>query len=315
MSLDPELRKLLGPMIDRDVELTSDAFRVDRARVLAGMAKAGARPWRRPVRALAFGLAFATVALVALVAGLRHRAPQPLAPSLEVFVSAGNVAHLDGATRVAVPSGSTRVEAAGELETAEASGARVRVADGTEIELGARTRVGLGELPAGHGRVRLVSGSIRCTVPHRPDARRFEVVASDVTVVDLGTIFTVAVDGAGGATRVAVEQGEVLVRRGPEETHVRAPGTWSSVAVPPAPPAPAPRPAPKPSLSRAPHAEPEGTLAVEAQLLREGLAAERQGRPADARSAFSRLLAQFPRSPLAGDARAALARVEAAARP
>jgi hypothetical protein len=68
-------------------------------------------------------------------------------------------------------------------------------------------------------------------------------------------------------------------------------------------------------VSRAPRAQPAGTLAVESQLLREGLAAERQGRPADAAAALSRLLAQFPRSPLAGDARAALARVEAAARP
>jgi outer membrane protein assembly factor BamD (BamD/ComL family) len=53
---------------------------------------------------------------------------------------------------------------------------------------------------------------------------------------------------------------------------------------------------------------------VESQLLRQGLAAERQGRTADAISALSQLVTEYPHSPLAPDARAALARIQAGVR-
>jgi hypothetical protein len=70
------------------------------------------------------------------------------------------------------------------------------------------------------------------------------------------------------------------------------------------------------SIVRAPRGPevPAGTLDEEARLLRAGLAAERGGHPAEAIAAFRELLTKHPRSPLASDARDALARVEAGAR-
>jgi TolA-binding protein len=60
-------------------------------------------------------------------------------------------------------------------------------------------------------------------------------------------------------------------------------------------------------------AVPAATLAQEGQLLRQGLAAERQGRFTDAASALTQLVEKFPNSPLLPDARAALTRVRSSA--
>ena len=56
---------------------------------------------------------------------------------------------------------------------------------------------------------------------------------------------------------------------------------------------------------------PPTTLAQEAQLLRQGLAAERQGHAISAISALTQMIKKYPSSPLLPDARAALARVQA----
>jgi TolA-binding protein len=52
------------------------------------------------------------------------------------------------------------------------------------------------------------------------------------------------------------------------------------------------------------------TLAAEAQLLQAGLASERRGDFQAAARSFEQLAARYPGSPLAPDARAALARVK-----
>jgi hypothetical protein len=58
---------------------------------------------------------------------------------------------------------------------------------------------------------------------------------------------------------------------------------------------------------------PAPTLGLEAQLLRQGLTAERQGRFPDSIAALTQLITRYPHSPLVPDARAALARVRASA--
>jgi hypothetical protein len=67
------------------------------------------------------------------------------------------------------------------------------------------------------------------------------------------------------------------------------------------------------SVSEPVLAEPEavhaGTLAAETLLLADALRAERQGLPERARSLFMRLVADYPASPLAPEAKAGLARV------
>jgi len=323
MSQDPELRALLAQMVERQVELNRSAFRVDRDRVLARMANVqpqGSRGFLGYALLAAAGVAVA-------VSGARiwqREIGSSASASLEITVSDGSATQSHGTSRELVATKeNTHIAATGELETAADSNASVRTGDGQQIELQSKTRVALDELRPNSNQVKLLGGVIRCTIPHRAAARAFQVVTPDVTVVDLGTVFTVSIEAPNQATRVSVEEGEVLVRHGSAESRVRAGGSWSSAdaATPPAA-APPPEPAasvPSPSVSStAPSAKAAHsakvtaeTLAQEAQLLREGLAAERQGRAADARSALSQLLQKYPHSPLAPDARAALARVEA----
>ena len=300
--------ELVAPMAGRAVDLQGDRFRVDRGRVLARMA-AASRPERRPRRPLiAWSAAAAFVGLA--FGGWFWRLHRAAAPSLEVTIVAGNV---------------SRDPLTDELQTGLASEARVRAADGLAIDVRASSHVALRDLGSTTSRLGLLGGSVRCSVPRRTAAHAFEVVTPDATIIDLGTVFTVSVEGPRKSTRVTVEEGEVLIHGASGATHLAAPGSWSSAdevaPTPAAVPAPAAAPVPAPSppsdharLSTAPKLRPAGTLELEAQLLRSGLAAERQGHAAAAIADFSRLLREYPRSPLAPDARAALTRVEAGTR-
>src|SRR5262249_22177896 len=153
-------------------------------------------------------------------------------------------------------------------------------------------------------------------VPHQVHSQPFQVLTPDVTITDLGTVFTVSVEGPTHATRVTVQEGEVMVRHAAGESRVRAPGSWSStvaVTVPAQTPA-GPESSSTPSgsarssgpasLPRPPRSD--DTLNEEAQLLRQGLAAERLGHFSEARASLSTLLRKYPHSSLGPDARAAL---------
>lgn len=306
MSTDPEIQQLLAPMAEREVDTASPAFQVDRERVLARMARAHAQaPVALRSRWPSY-TGFAAAAALLLVAGtlLWQRAGSQ--SGMEVTIAQGSATQLDG-----------------ELETGAASEARVRTKEGLDIEVHSQTRVGLNELTAS-SQLKLIGGAVRCTVPHRRPGHPFQVITPDVIVEDIGTIFTVTVDGPKHLTRVSVEEGEVLIRQGAKQIHVRAPNSWSSsdVAEPavlaPAQPEPAPessaKPEPLPVKGPRGASKPPGSLAQEAQLLRQGLAAERQGRSAEAAATLKELIRKYPQSPLVPDARAALIRVEAGTR-
>lgn len=118
-------------------------------------------------------------------------------------------------------------------------------------------------------------------IPHRPE-RTFTVVTADARVIDIGTVFSVAVQPSpsGPKTLVEVEEGEVLVQYAGGERRIAA------------------------------TQRPRETLGVETQLLRDGLASERKGDLRAAEAAFETLVRRYPESPLVRDARAALARVK-----
>jgi hypothetical protein len=327
MNQESALRELLAPMTKRAIDLDGPGFRVDRGRVLARMAEASRRDRRGGLRYAVLAAAGIAVLVVGIGLWQREGGSSPSA-SLEVWVSEGHATQVRGVTHAEVaPRQSAHIAAAGDLETGPDSSARVRTVDGLQIELGSQTRLTVGELQPSTSQVKLLGGAIRCTIPHRTAPRAFQVVTPDITVVDLGTVFTVTVDGPNHATRVSVEEGEVLVRYALGQTRVQAPNTWTSavVAEPSATAetaeavASAPNSEPLPagnaarSAAKEAHGEavPAATLAQEAQLLRRGLAAERQGRSSDAISALTQLLSKYPHSPLIPDARAALARVEA----
>jgi ferric-dicitrate binding protein FerR (iron transport regulator) len=331
MSREPSLRRLLAPMTERQVDLDHAAFRVDRERVLARMAQAGRRDRGRRLGWVV--MCAAAAGAVVLVFGTRlWKRDAGSSSSLEVVVSEGSATQVRGAAQTAVlPKRSMRIAAIGDLETAADSDARVTTADGTQIELRSHTRVSLEQLKPSTRKVRLLGGSIRCSIPHRAADQAFQVVTPDVTVVDVGTVFTVTLEGPNLATHISVEEGEVLIQNASGQTRLQAPSTWSSAPAVSEPLAAAgtperatsaPNPAPAQSAkegrpaARVPggKAAPTATLAIESQLLRQGLAAERQGRTADAISALTQLVTEYPHSPLAPDARAALARIEAGVR-
>jgi hypothetical protein len=299
-------------MIDRKVELNGPGYNVDRRRVLARLREVRLERPQRSFKRVSFWAAAAAVMLgtggfLALERGAGSNA------ALEVVVSEGG------------KNSHAQIPASGELQTTEGSKANIRAADGLEIELEAGTRVGLDELHAKSRRLKLLRGAIRCAVPHQSASEPFWVLTPDATIVDLGTVFTVSIEGPDHATRVTVQEGEVMVRHSAGESRVRAPGSWSSAvnAITPEPsavePEPAPTTPPRPAPSLGASARPsrvdgprsDNTLNEEAQLLRQGLAAERRGRFSEARSALSTLLHKYPSSSLAPDARAALERVEA----
>ena len=323
MTTNPDLRELLAPMVDREVSLDAAEFRVDRGRVLARMADAAESKRRNHVRYAVPLLAAAAVLLLVLAGSRWNRNESAVA--LDVLVTEGEATQTQGQSRSLVAHNETvQIAAAGELETAAASRAKVSMEDGLQIELSDLTRVGLGALRRGTSQLKLVGGAVRCVVPHRTAEHAFHVVTPDVTVYDLGTIFTVSIDKATHVTRVSVEEGEVMIRTSSGETRLVAPNSWSNAVTPEvAPPASTerapseatgelPRQTPPRAASSTPTKAPVRTsLAHEAQLLRQGLTSERQGRPAEAVVALKQLLSENPSSPLAPDARAALARVEA----
>jgi hypothetical protein len=334
MSDEAPVRALLAPMIEREVDLAGDRFRVDRARVLARMAAAGAprRRWSASVAALA---AAAALLLAVTAAGWLR----PARDELGVSIPTGSTVHFQPATGEGQTLVGTRaVPPAGVLETGADSRAQITTSDGLAIDLESDTRVALGALRAREGRLDLQRGAVRCKVAHRPASRPFLVVAPGVAVVDLGTVFTVRIDAATQATSVSVEEGEVLVKHRGGETRVSAPGTWSGLEAPvPSPPAappassalpiaseslppsaPAPPPAERrehaPARPTSPRkATPAPTLGDESRLLRLGLAAERQGHAQEAISIFEQFLSRYPNSPLSPDARDALRRVRQSA--
>jgi ferric-dicitrate binding protein FerR (iron transport regulator) len=172
--------------------------------------------------------------------------------------------------------------------------------------------------------VRLDRGKVRCVIPHEP-GRIFSVVTANARVIDVGTVFSVSVEPSAGepTTVVHVEEGEVLVEHAGRQSRLTASQSWSSaqpppklIATPPVAASVAPpeetRPAPSPPRrDSAPAKRPRQTLAAETELLRSGLAKEQRGDLRGARGDYEALVARYPDSPLALDAKGALARVRA----
>jgi hypothetical protein len=309
VSREPEVEQLLAPLADYEPE--PRRLPIDREKIVSRMVDVSLAPGARfSSRARWFaGLALAAGFALAAFTGLhyfRGEAPQAGLFGVEVQVLRGRV----------TPLGSE-----GTLETSAGAEARIK-ALGMEFELLENSKVSLKELGApgrGSSAVRLDRGRVRCVIPHRPD-RTFTVVTADARVVDIGTIFSVTVQPSpsGPKTLVEVEEGEVLVHYAGGQRRIAAAQSFSTAAVvtaaAPAPAVLAPvaeeasRPAPRrdaPVPKR-----PRETLGVETQLLRDGLAREQKGDLRAARAAFETLVARYPESPLAPDARAALARVK-----
>jgi hypothetical protein len=332
-----EARDFLAPLRERPVVVSSDEQQLTRReRVLVHLRvqvrdipHMRVRAARRRWLAAAGGLAAAAgVALFVTHWTTEDGAPAGADRQMTVSALSGRVVHVVEGVEHPLSAGSVLgAEPRGKLRTARRANVSVEAAAGLHLELQERSELGLSELDAGgvSGSVHLSSGQVRCSVPSLPSGEHFSVITPDARVVVHGTVFSVEVRGESvGDTKtcVRVTDGVVVVHRAaaverleagnssgcelpvvaeedeePAE-EVATPGGKSTRPARVAPPVPAPRAPVKPS-----------TLAEENRLLQSALAAEARGEHRAAEDYLRSLLTNYPKSPLAQDAEAALRRV------
>jgi ferric-dicitrate binding protein FerR (iron transport regulator) len=326
-----EVRRLLGALRDRPVSVDQERLAARRARVVSSLkhdvrALAAARVSRARRRSayIAFSLVAAAGVLLAV-----HRFGQPsfMGPALTItFVgSVGQTTARSGVTERTLRAGEALRQDPGEIESAAEGSAELVTSAGLGLKLGGATRVSLAGLPA-LNQVELSQGLLTCSVPHLSEGQRFSVQTPDARVVVHGTVFSVQVDskrGLGAATCVEVTDGVVIVQHLGGETALNAGDSWgcgasvsaegSANPVPAATPAKGTDVSDRHSVPRsgARRAEPS-TLGEESRLLQEALAAERVGQPERAQGLLNQLLARYPKSPLAPEARRASSRIASA---
>jgi hypothetical protein len=324
VSTDPKVQELLAPLTSATDDLASRRFQVDKDAIVSRMVEVsltpeprfGARARVGAALALAAGFALATWGGAAWL-----KRGGTIRPGIEVVALRGNVLAIPGAKSRGLSVGEpTTLSPEGTLETSQNGGARIKAGGGLEIELLEDTKVSLGQLSAvsASPALRLERGRVRCVIEHQP-GRTFSVVTHAARVSDVGTIFSVSVDNAEGGPRtfVHVEEGEVLVQFAGGQSRITAAQSWMSQTESSKPAAAAkPVSAATAELSSNPgprrdlvKRRPE-TLEAETKLLRSGLASEQKGDLQGAVTAFETLVARYPESQLASDARAALSRVK-----
>ena len=332
MSDEQRVRELFAARVARPVDLDGNEFTTNRERgidiILHSAVQAPAK--RRLLVWGSIGSALALAASVALfwdhfpsrqandARPTATRAPATVVTLQEVH---GTASRWEAGRRIPLSRdrAAQAVPTASELVTEESSSLHVRSGDGLDIELFENSRLSLLGLEQASTSVSLLTGSIRCEVPHLRDGQQFSVETPQGSVIVHGTVFSVFVSALaeGARTCVKVEQGEVLVRTATSANRVAAGQAWGCerAAKPSAsftaelvPPTTSAKP-----FKGAPHLKqdrsPPGTLDEENRLFQVALAAERRRDLALARASFDELLTKYPASPVAAEARAARERV------
>jgi hypothetical protein len=331
-----ELKRLLAPLRDRPVSVDQERLAARRARVVWSLkrdvrALAAARVSRARRRA---GYAAISLAAVAGVLFGVHRFGQPgSTPSTLAVTFVGSVGQTmarSGGTPRQLHAGEALRDDPGEIESAAEGSAELLTSAGLGLNLGDATRLSLAGLVGARAtnQVELRQGLLTCSVPHLTEGQRFSVQTPDARVVVHGTVFSVRVDSKrmpGSETCVQVTDGVVIVQHAGSETALNAGDRWGCDPSPSARLAGNPalesqrQPVPESAVS-ARHPVPRssarpaerGTLGEESRLLQDALAAERVGEPARAQSLLNQLLARYPNSPLASEARRASSRIASA---
>jgi ferric-dicitrate binding protein FerR (iron transport regulator) len=310
-----ELDELLAPLSDDSEPVPRRPL--NREQIVSRMVEVSLAPEPRfSQRArMGGGLALAaTLALAAWGGSSWWRGHAGSRNGIEVVALRGQVTSVEGPLGVGKP---VHLSATGTLETSKGAEARFTAPGGLSVELLEDTKVSLADLGGAQGSsaLRLERGRVRCSIQHLPE-RQFVVVTPSARVVDVGTVFSVSVDPgrAGPTTLVHVEEGAVLVEHAGGQARLGAAQSWSSAAPAPAPAVEAappvdtlPEPLPSAHRDLAKHRPP--TLAIETELLQNGLRSEQRGELQAAAKAFETLVARYPSSPLAPDAKLALSRV------
>jgi ferric-dicitrate binding protein FerR (iron transport regulator) len=316
-----ESKRLLAVLRDRPLSVDparTEALRAramprleERVRVIAGQRK---RVTRR--RIFVGWLAAIVTVLVAAVALRELRGSPSTTAAAEIRALDGHLLYgAEGTERAVLPGDRLSLPADGELRTDSTSQATVETSHGLRLRLESGSKLGLSGLSSNglSGSVHLEQGQVQCAVPKLQGGARFAVVTPNARVVVHGTRFSVRVDSTeAGVTRtcVRVTEGVVAVQHAAAETFLHAGDEWGCGSdQTEASPVASPKPAPPVTRGKASLAKVQGTLAEETALLQTALAAERKGRSAAASVAAARLVARFPDSPLAPEARAVLDRV------
>lgn len=343
-----EVRRLLGSLRDRPVSVDPERLASRRERVVAvlkrdvrALAAERAARGRRRVGYVAFSLA----AAASVVFGVHHFVQRASASAPLVITFVGSVgqatAHASAEARP-LRAGESLLGDPGEIETVAEGSAELVTSAGLGLNLGGATRVSLSGLVGARAtnQVELRRGYLNCSVPHLQEGQRFSVQTPDARVVVHGTVFSVRVDATrarGSATCVEVTDGVVIVQHDGSETALNRGDSWgceasasadgklavnpsaaSEVASAAAPESASDAPAVaqtnelRPTLRNAPRIPQHGTLGEESRLLQEALAAERTGQSQRAQSLLNQLIARYPSSPLAPEARRASARIASA---
>ena len=251
-------------------------------------------------------------------------ASSPVSPLLRgdvVARAAGDNASIESAGERSVANGQAMARGS-RLVTGAGGHANLTFSSGTELTLddaGDLTLVeeGLTQIVA------LGRGRLRAQVAKLASTQRFMVRTVDAEIEVRGTVFrvrSVPSDpscGAGSPTRVAVEEGTVVVRQGGKEATLRAGDTWPGGCVTPAASGAVARAVSPSSLSTPteavteapPRARDDVSATAQASTLAEqnvsfalAVAAKTSGDVVGAIARFEAFLAKYPGSPLAESA-------------
>lgn len=262
---------------------------------------------------------FAAAAAAALAFGVAHFSHRAAVATTGV----GDVRSLSGVVSLVHDAHAEVVEHANlqtgdALSMAPSSRAEVRLSNLVVADLEESSELAVMPPKGSTHRLRLDRGRIEAKVDDRPSAvPKLVVETPDVEVVVTGTIFSVDVTTSeptrAAVTRVAVDKGRVVVRRdGKDIAAVTAGEHWSSDSAEEVAAAPPPEPEGRPSPREGPRAPASttdssaglGTLASENRLFRAAVDARNRGDDRGAIAKFTELLAKYPKSLLAGEARA-----------
>jgi hypothetical protein len=281
---------------------------------------------RRRRRRLAWA-AFAAAAGVTLALGSpwtmerARRSASPTAfdgaqaPGGELHVATGVVKVVHGTTTSsASPGHAARVGVGDEIQAANDANAVLALPRGVEVQVAAATDVSVAVASADEQRLTLDLGRTDVSVPRPGGPHVFSIKTPDSEVVVHGTIFSVAVErnplNGERFTSVSVTRGSVLVIHGGERRLLEAHESWSSRTVVAMGAAPSAATSP-PNIVRLPEVRAVRTprvgsgLTEQNRLFQASLDARDAHDDARAIRSLDELLARFPNSPLADQARIA----------
>lgn len=317
------LRRLRGgvlPVLDPESE------QARRARIAARMVELSRQLQARGERRRRWGIGVAVAALVGacalgLYVGVLGRGEPPAVASVgaELRLVGGHVSVRDADGLSTPANGQIELPGDAVLVTPAKESAELRLSSETALSVAPASEVGVSRRQAAAGgfeeRVRLRSGSVALRVPKLGARGKVSVETRDALIEVHGTQFSVRVverPPLPAFTEVRVREGRVRVRGGAGPRWLGAGEHWSSAGDGPAAPefaapeptvAPSPGPPPEPRARAPRRARPPSELAAQNRLLEAADLARKQGMPELALARLETLIARYPDSELAHNAR------------